>query len=253
MLAPRRGPGRAGEGPGTRGHRPATGDFSLLAEDAGGNLWLNTHPPAVALRRGAGWAPAPRSLVEVPGRSIETIFAEPDGVVWLATDKGLYPLRGDGSGRRPGPAAAAPVAPHDVERRAPLRRRARRRRRRTADLPPYLRHLRIEFAPLSFRAGLRYQTRLEPLDAGWSAPTAEPFAELTRLPPGDYTFHVRTLGPNGEVGPETAWSFHVRSPWYQTRVGAGALDRRWRCSRSGATPGCAAAPCTSGRRGWRRG
>jgi diguanylate cyclase (GGDEF)-like protein len=84
------------------------------------------------------------------------------------------------------------------------------------ELPARVRRLRIEFAPLSARAGLRYQTRLDPIDADWGAPAAEPFAELTRLPPGGYTFRVRTVGPSHEVGPETAWSFRVRSPWYAT-------------------------------------
>ncbi|HTG34644.1 MAG TPA: diguanylate cyclase [Thermoanaerobaculia bacterium] len=189
-------------------------DFSLLAEDAGGNLWMNSRPPAVARRRGAGWEPAPRSLAGVPGRNAETILTEPDGVVWLATDKGL--VRYEGTVQSPAMALPPPLLARLTSSGALLFGGAPGVAPRMADLPPYLRHLRIEFAPLSFRAGLRYQTRLEPLDAGWSAPTAEPFAELTRLPPGAYAFHVRTLGPNGEQGPETGWSFHVRSPWYQT-------------------------------------
>ncbi len=189
-------------------------DFSVLAEDAGGNLWMNSHPPAVARRRAAGWEPSPRSLIGVPGRSVEIIFTEPDGVVWLATDKGL--IRYEGTARSPAAPLPSPLLARLTSGGALLFGGAPGVTPKTADLPPYLRHLRIEFAPLSFRAGLRYQTRLEPLDANWSAPTAEPFAELTRLPPGEYAFHVRTLGPNGEVGPETGWSFHVRSPWYQT-------------------------------------
>jgi diguanylate cyclase (GGDEF)-like protein len=192
----------------------AQADFSLLAEDAGGDLWMNSHPPVVARRRGAGWEPAPRSLIGVPGHGIEIIFTEPDGVVWLATDKGL--IRNEGTARSPAAPLPSPLLARLTSGGALLFGGAPGVTPKTADLPPYLRHLRIEFAPLSFRAGLRYQTRLEPLDANWSAPTAEPFAELTRLPPGDYAFHVRTLGPNGEVGPETGWSFHVRSPWYQT-------------------------------------
>ncbi len=190
------------------------GDFSLLAEDAAGNLWRSTLPPTLSLRQGAGWAPSPRTLVEVTAHDIEQILAEPDGVVWLATDKGLFRYEGATLGQ-----AAALPAPRlsslTADEGTVLFGGAPGVSPKAADLPPYLRHLRIEFAPLSFRAGLRYQTRLEPLDARWSEPTAEPFAELTRLPPGDYTFHVRTLGPNGETGPGTSWSFHVQPPWYK--------------------------------------
>jgi diguanylate cyclase (GGDEF)-like protein len=193
---------------------PAPGAvFSYLTPDAGGNLWMNTHPPAVAVRRRGGWE-APRTLAGVPGRGIEIVVAEPDGVVWLATDKGLCRYEGTFHG----PAAAPP---------APLLARlttggsrllfggASGATPKPADLPPYVQHLRIEFAPLSYRAGLRYQTRLDPLDGGWSGPITEPFAELTRLPPGDYAFHVRSVGAGGEVGLETGWSFHVRPPWYK--------------------------------------
>lgn len=189
-------------------------DFSAVVQDAGGNLWLNSHPPAVALRRGAGWEVRPRTLAGVPGHSVETLFAEPDGVVWLATDKGL--IRYEGSPQAVSASLPPPLLARLTASDALLFGGAPGAAPRSVELPPYVRHLRIEFAPLSFRAGLRYQTRLEPLDARWSAPTTEPFAELTRLPPGDYAFHVRTLGPSGEVGPETGWSFHVRQPWYQT-------------------------------------
>jgi diguanylate cyclase (GGDEF)-like protein len=151
----------------------------------------------------------------VAAHDVEQILAEPDGVVWLASDKGLFRYEG----ATPGQAAALP-APRlsrlTADEGTVLFGGAPGATPKAADLPPYLRHLRIEFAPLSFRAGLRYQTRLEPLDARWSEPTAEPFAELTRLPAGDYIFHVRTLDPNGETGPETSWPFHVQHPWYQT-------------------------------------
>jgi diguanylate cyclase (GGDEF)-like protein len=190
------------------------GSFYAVAADAAGNLWLDSHPPTVALRRGTGWEARPRMLPGVPGRNVEVIFPEPDGVVWLATDKGL--VRYEGSPQSGAASLPPPLLTRLTSSDALLFGGAPGVSPRTVELPPYVRHLRIEFAPLSFRAGLRYQTRLAPLDAGWSAPTTEPFAELTRLPPGEYAFHVRTLGPNGEVGPETGWSFHVRRPWYET-------------------------------------
>jgi diguanylate cyclase (GGDEF)-like protein len=210
------------------------GLFSLLVEDAAGNLWMNTRPPSVAPRQGQGWGP-PRRLVEIPARAIESIFAEPDGVVWLSSEKGLFRyapgaaapgttgslpapqvsriVRGGGGadGTLFGGGAGAPGAPGA---RPPA-----------LELPAGVRRLRVEIAPLSFRPGLRYQTQLSPLDAGWSAPSAEPFAELTRLPPNDYTLRMRTVGPDGATSPEAVWSFRVRPPWHQTSwaLGLGLL------------------------------
>lgn len=194
------------------------GEFSgpaSLAEDAAGNLWMNTRPPSVAIRRGDGWGRRVRTLHEVPGRGVILLYPEPDGTVWMASDKGL--LRYGGTFRGESAALPAPLfgrittggdalAFGGAPGAAP----------RVRELPADVRRLRIELAPLSFRAGLGYQTRLDPVDAGWSAPAAEPFAELTRLPPGRYTFRARTVGPSLEEGPEAAWSFRVLPPWYRT-------------------------------------
>src|SRR6185295_16069323 len=84
------------------------------------------------------------------------------------------------------------------------------------ELPRRFTRLEIELAPLSFRPGLRYATRLDPIDAEWGEPRADSRVELTRLPAGRYTFRARTLGPNGEQSPEATWTFHVLPAWYET-------------------------------------
>lgn len=186
------------------------GDFNHLAEDAEGNLWMNTYPPTI--RRSTGEL---HTLVGVSARSIEVLSTEPDGVVWLGSEKGLYRYGGDPRGK-------------EATLSAPLFSRISSGGDRTLfggasgatpqalELSPDVRRLRIEFAPLSFRRGLLYQTRLEPVDNDWGSSAAEPFTELTRLPPGRYIFHVRTVGPSRETGPEAAWPFRVLPPWYQT-------------------------------------
>ena len=71
------------------------GGMSFLAEDAEGNLWFDTRPPSVALRRlqGGGWDGL-REIDGVPMRTLVTIVPEQDGVVWLAGDAGLYRYAG---------------------------------------------------------------------------------------------------------------------------------------------------------------
>ena len=186
-------------------------DAGFFAEDAEGNLWMNTRPPSVALRQGdrpgGGWAARPTPLVQVPARAVETILPEPDGVVWLGGENGLYRFAGNLRGGAALPATRLARVSLGGKALPYLGSAA-------VDLPPDVRRMRFELAPLSFRAGLRYRTRLDPVDADWGAPAAEPFAELTRLPAGEYTFRVRTVGPNGEDGPETAWSFVVPAHWY---------------------------------------
>jgi diguanylate cyclase (GGDEF)-like protein len=189
------------------------GKFTALAEDPAGNLWINTRPLSVAVRERRAWKP--RALPEIPARSVESILAEPDGTIWLGGESQVFRLGGPLQ-ERTASLPAAPLLGRLTEGSRLLFGGAPGASPGVAELPYNGRRLRIEFAPLSFRAGLHYQTRLEPLDTGWSAPTAEPFAELARVPPGEYTFHVRTLGPGGVPGRETSWPFRVKPPWFQS-------------------------------------
>jgi len=193
-------------------------DAQNIAEDVEGNLWMSSRPPTVAIRRGGrdgGWAPVPRPLIEIPAHSVEPILAEADGVVWLGADNGLFRYAGSLRGGTP-PLPAPLLSRVTMGADSLLFGGAPGAVPRALALPPSVRHLRIELGPLSFRAGLRYQTRIDPLDADWGAPTADPFAEMTRLPPGGYTFRARTLGPSGGAGPEARWRFRVLPPWYET-------------------------------------
>ncbi|HYN21002.1 MAG TPA: diguanylate cyclase [Thermoanaerobaculia bacterium] len=195
-------------------HLAIRGESDTLVEDAEGNLWCNTRPVSVAVAGGAGWRDV-RTLVELPARTVVSMLAEPEGPVWLATDKGLFryagSFRAGGQPLPPPRLARIAVGGGDV-----LFGGAPGIVPGFPELPSDLRRLRIELGPLSYRAGLRFQTWLDPVDSAWGDPAAEPFAELTRLPSGSYTFHARTAGPNGETGPETVWAFRVLPPWYRT-------------------------------------
>jgi diguanylate cyclase (GGDEF)-like protein len=176
---------------------------------------MNTRPLSVAVRRGAGWVPQIRPRAELLAQNISSLLGEADGVVWLGSDNGLYRYAGSLSGA--GPALQAPLlARVTVGGNRLLFGGAPGAVPEAAELPFDVRRLRIEVSPLSFVPGLRYQTRLDPVDPGWGTSGVEPFTELTRLPPGSYTFRVRTMAPAGEASPETAWSFRVLPPWYMT-------------------------------------
>ncbi|MFP5246608.1 MAG: GGDEF domain-containing protein, partial [Thermoanaerobaculia bacterium] len=76
--------------------------------------------------------------------------------------------------------------------------------------------MRIEFAPGSYRPGILYQYRLDPVDEAWSDWTTQPSIDYTNLDHGDYTFRVRARGAAGQTSEETQWTFSVRPPWYRT-------------------------------------
>jgi diguanylate cyclase (GGDEF)-like protein len=197
------------------GHVNAPHGFFVIAEDPRGNLWINSTPPRVVWRTGDRYAAEAQPLVPVTASDIQYVRAMADGVVWFASDKGLFRYE-------PSAAPSAVAPPSAIVRRVvagearllyggtPAERAGR----------PELRHdfrrMRIEFAPASYRPGVLYQYRLAPIDAEWSNWSGEPFVDFTTLGAGDYTFRLRARGSAATPGPETTWRFTVLPPWYRT-------------------------------------
>jgi diguanylate cyclase (GGDEF)-like protein len=86
--------------------------------------------------------------------------------------------------------------------------------------PVELRHdferVRLEFGSASYRPGVDYQYRLDPIAEDWSEWTSQPFIDYTTLAANDYTFRLRARGAGNAVSEEARWSFSVLAPWYWT-------------------------------------
>jgi diguanylate cyclase (GGDEF)-like protein len=182
-------------------------DFYLVAQDTHGNVWTNATPPQLVLRLGDGrYAADPIRIGSVDVPKVSQI--KPDGdVVWLASPDAVHRYE-----------ATRPPAP--LPQPAPLIRRAVTADEKPvlAPLDPSFGRVRIEFAPSSYRPGVVYQYRLDPVDVNWSAWIAQPSIDYTNLDHGDYTFRVRARGAGGTTSDETRWSFSVLPPWYRTRA-----------------------------------
>jgi diguanylate cyclase (GGDEF)-like protein len=196
------------------GHVQAPQGFFLLSEDRNGNVWLNSTPPRVVERRPDGtFEREARPLVSVTAADLQFLRADADGIVWFGSDRGLFryePSMTNGIAAQPPPMIRRVAAADDRV----LFGGATGATSQAAELPPDFGRLRVEFAPVSFRPGVMYQYRLEPLDAGWSRWTAEPSIDYTNLAAGTYTFHVRARGAAAGVSQESTWSFTVLPPWY---------------------------------------
>ncbi len=85
-------------------------------------------------------------------------------------------------------------------------------------LPPSTDALRVEFAAPTFidETRTQYQTRLDGLDADWTAWTDEARRDFTNLSFGDYRFHVRARSVTGAMGDEAVYAFTILPPWYRT-------------------------------------
>jgi len=184
------------------------GGYFRMAEDPQGNLWLNTIPPRVFRRRPqGGWSPEGEPLVSIAVNDIQSITCDADGVIWLGSNRGMF--------RYDSHAGAKPVTqPAPLIHRIDAVGTARDGRTLRHDF----RRLRIEFAPVSYHAGVMFSYRLDGIDADWSAWSDETFVDFTNLSGGDYAFRVRARAPQGPISPETRWTFSVLPPWYATRA-----------------------------------
>jgi diguanylate cyclase (GGDEF)-like protein len=204
------------------GHLQAPRGFFVVAQDRRGNIWINSTPPRVYERRPDGsYAPEGRPLVSVTAADIQNIRATEDGGIWFAGDKGLYRFDPSAAG------AVFAAQPRPLIRRAVSAEEqilfggATAQAREAVRLRHDFGRIRVEFAPASYRPGVEYQYRLDPIDAAWSKWTDQPFIDYTTLAANAYTFRLRARGAGSAPSAEAQWKFSVLPPWYATRVAWG--------------------------------
>jgi ligand-binding sensor domain-containing protein len=86
-------------------------------------------------------------------------------------------------------------------------------------IPPATHNLKIQFTALDLSAPrkVRFRLRLDGYDQAWTEAGSERVATYTKVPPGDYVFHVSACNSDGvwnEVGASLA--FTVAPEWWQT-------------------------------------
>ncbi|MEP0365756.1 MAG: two-component regulator propeller domain-containing protein [Cyclobacteriaceae bacterium] len=79
-------------------------------------------------------------------------------------------------------------------------------------------HLTIAYIAIDWQAphDLRYSFILEGLNTNWSAPTEDTKVDYRNIPPGEYTFKVRSRGKSANWSEEANFSFTILPPWHQT-------------------------------------
>ncbi|MFU8860144.1 MAG: triple tyrosine motif-containing protein [Cyclonatronaceae bacterium] len=59
-----------------------------------------------------------------------------------------------------------------------------------------------------------FQYRLLSIEEGWSSWTATTSVSYPRLPPGEYSFVLRSITPDGQLTPTESFIFVIKNPWY---------------------------------------
>jgi diguanylate cyclase (GGDEF)-like protein len=197
------------------GHITAPRGFFLLAADPKGNLWINSTPPLMFERHPDGsYAREGHPLVSVTAADIQNIRVH-GNIIWFAADKGLFRYEPNAASEAVTP-QPTPIIRRVIAGENRILYGGNAPRGGTTSLRHNFGRMRIEFAPVSYRPGVSYQYRLQPVDAGWSEWINEPFIDYTSLEATDFVFCLRARGPAMTPSPETKWSFTVLPPWYRT-------------------------------------
>ena len=64
---------------------------------------------------------------------------------------------------------------------------------------------------------VKYQFKLEGIDKDWFPPSSKTEATYSSLPPGEYTFHLKSMNNDGLWNKkDVTYTFSILPPWYQT-------------------------------------
>ncbi len=205
---------------GTLAPASAFGDFRtddlvyILTTDAANRVWMNTQPPSIAIPQPDGsYAVDNSALRGMIEGVVPMIYPEPDGIVWLATDRAVY--RYDSRISWISTGISAPlirkITAWDTDYLPPDFDGVSRIRPK---IPQGFDRIRFEYSALSFQSGVQFQFRLHP-ETEWSNWSETPFTEFTDLWEGNYTFQVRSRYLD-TVSPITSYDFRVRPPWFRS-------------------------------------
>jgi ligand-binding sensor domain-containing protein/serine phosphatase RsbU (regulator of sigma subunit) len=87
-------------------------------------------------------------------------------------------------------------------------------------LPYDKNHLTFQFAGIDFKSygKIKYSYQLEGLESRWSLWSTDANADYKFVPPGNYTFKVKSRNKDGVESETITYAFLVRPPWWKTKV-----------------------------------
>lgn len=188
-----------------------------MAEDDQGRVWIRFGKELrIAYPKPEGGYRLDNTLLNaISELTIQKIFPEKNGIVWICTSDGLIRYNEN------------IVTNNDKSFKTILRYAAAGKNAlsviiKAGEKPATISYknnsLRFEYAAPFFEQEEKnqYQTWLEGFEKDWSDFDNNYYKEYTNLPTGDYHFHVRAKNIYQKLSEEAVYSFSVTPPWYIT-------------------------------------
>ena len=199
--------------------QPDGASHYVVSGNATDGLWVARERGVEVFRKrsGGGLVNETPPALRIPGIRVRAVYDEGNGVVWIASEEGLF--RYDGT---MGKSYAEPY--HALVRRVQDRNGdvvfggATVEEGTSGRIAHERNNLRFTVSATTFNAPeeTRYQYWLEGFDDGWSAWSPDAYKEYTNLPEGTYSFRVRARNAQGVTSREAVHVVRVLPPWYRT-------------------------------------
>jgi signal transduction histidine kinase/ligand-binding sensor domain-containing protein len=190
-----------------------------VAEDRFGRIYVGTPRGLDRLELETGRVRTFTTRDGLAGEYVNHVLRDLRGYLWVATRTGVTRLDPTEEPRQgpPPPVRFTRIRVAGEDLRLPERGVREIPR---LDLGRSGNSLQVEFVGVSpsHEGSLRYQHRLDGIDADWSPPDDQRSVYFARLAPGAYRFLVRAVTPEGLAGDDPATlAFQIPTPFWQSR------------------------------------
>ncbi|MFI5185089.1 MAG: GAF domain-containing protein [Chitinophagales bacterium] len=186
-----------------------------MDEDARGRVWirLGKELRLAVPRPEGGYFIDTTEMREINDFTIQKIYPEKTGIVWICTTDGL--MRYDEKLRKENDPSFKTLLRFVSAGKSELNT-AISQDEKLVSVSFKKRTLRFEYAAPFFEQEEKtlYQTWLEGFEKNWSDFDYNYYKEYTNLPAGKYHFHVRAKNVYEKLSEEAVYSFSIRPPWY---------------------------------------
>jgi K+-sensing histidine kinase KdpD/DNA-binding response OmpR family regulator len=188
-----------------------------MDEDKQGRVWIRFGKEIrLAIPKpGGGYSIDTTLLREVSELTIQKIYPEENGIVWLCTTDGL--IRFDENLEKENDPSFKTLV-RSVSAGKNLLNPSSSSGANPFEISYQDNTLRFEYAAPFYVQEEKtvYQTWLEGFEKDWSEWGNNYYKEFTNLPHGNYKFHVKAMNIYQKVSDEAVYEFIVNPPWFQT-------------------------------------
>ena len=190
-----------------------------MAEDFQGRVWIRFGKETrLAIPKPEGGYRIERNqLSSIDELTIQKIYPEDNGIVWLCTTDGL--IRYDENLEKKSDQSFKSVIRY-ISAGKNLLSTVLGRKEKPVSVSFDNNTMRFEYAAPFFEHEEKtiYQTWLEGFEKDWSGFGNNYYKEFTNLPAGSYHFHVRAKNIYQSISDEAVYSFSIYPPWYRTML-----------------------------------